>query len=57
MPELEVIIFLMFAAFIAGWVDAIGGGGGLIQFPALLFGLPNATPAQLLGINKASSIL
>ena len=56
MPELEVIIFLMFAAFIAGWVDAIGGGGGLIQFPALLFGLPNATPAQLLGINKASSI-
>jgi len=46
----------MLAAFTAGWVDAIGGGGGLIQFPALLFGLPNATPAQLLGTNKASSI-
>ena len=56
MPDLIVIIFLMLAAFTAGWVDAIGGGGGLIQFPALLFGLPNATPAQLLGTNKASSI-
>ena len=56
MPDLTVIIFLMLAAFMAGWVDAIGGGGGLIQFPALLFGLPNATPAQLLGTNKASSI-
>ena len=50
MPDLIVIIFLMLAAFTAGWVDAIGGGGGLIQFPALLFGLPNATPAQLLGM-------
>lgn len=56
MPEIQVIIFLLVAAFMAGWVDAIGGGGGLIQFPALLFGLPNATPAQLLGTNKASSI-
>ena len=56
MPDLTVVIFLLLAAFAAGWVDAIGGGGGLIQFPALLFGLPNATPAQLLGTNKASSI-
>ena len=56
MPDLTAVIFLMLAAFAAGWVDAIGGGGGLIQFPALLFGLPNATPAQLLGTNKASSI-
>jgi uncharacterized membrane protein YfcA len=54
MSDLTVVIFLMLAAFAAGWVDAIGGGGGLIQFPALLFGLPNATPAQLLGTNKAS---
>jgi len=57
MPDLAVLIFLMLAAFCAGWVDAIGGGGGLIQFPALLFGLPDATPAQLLGTNKASSIV
>ena len=56
MPDLVIVIFLMLAAFTAGWVDAIGGGGGLIQFPALLFGLPNATPAELLGTNKASSI-
>lgn len=36
MPDLTVVIFLLLAAFAAGWVDAIGGGGGLIQFPALL---------------------
>ena len=57
MPSIEIIILLLFAAFLAGWVDAIGGGGGLIHFPALLFGLPNATPAELLGTNKAAQVL
>ena len=57
MPSIEIIIFLLLAAFLAGWVDAIGGGGGLIHFPALLFGLPNATPAELLGTNKAAQVL
>ncbi|NBP60219.1 MAG: sulfite exporter TauE/SafE family protein, partial [Proteobacteria bacterium] len=49
MPSIEIIVLLLLAAFLAGWVDAIGGGGGLIHFPALLFGLPNASPAELLG--------
>ena len=57
MPSIEIILLLMLAAFVAGWVDAIGGGGGLIHFPALLFGLPNATPAELLGTNKAAQVL
>jgi hypothetical protein len=56
MPDLLIILFLMLAAFSAGWVDAIGGGGGLIHLPALLFGLPNASPAELLGTNKASQV-
>ena len=42
--------------FVAGWVDAVVGGGGLIQLPALLIGLPSDTaPAVILGTNKISS--
>src|ERR1700730_3269918 len=44
------------AAFFAGFVDAIVGGGGLIQLPALLAGYPGAAPAVLLGTNKLGSI-
>lgn len=47
---------LILAAFVAGWVDAVVGGGGLIQLPALLIGLPsNTPPAVILGTNKISS--
>ena len=44
------------AAFFAGFVDAIVGGGGLIQLPALLAGYPAAPPPLLLGTNKLGSI-
>ncbi|MDQ1484154.1 MAG: uncharacterized protein QOF35_2230 [Actinomycetota bacterium] len=40
----------------AGWVDAVVGGGGLIQIPALLLGFPQATPVQILATNKLASI-
>ncbi len=43
------------AALLAGWVDAVGGGGGLIQIPALFAIYPVASPAMLLGTNKLSS--
>jgi uncharacterized membrane protein YfcA len=47
---------LIVAAFVAGWVDAVVGGGGLIQLRALLIGLPSDTaPAVILGTNKISS--
>ena len=51
-----VIALLGLAALAAGWIDAVVGGGGLIQLPALLIGIPSATPAQLLATNKVSSI-
>ncbi|HEX8508983.1 MAG TPA: TSUP family transporter [Propionibacteriaceae bacterium] len=52
-----VVILLVGAAFVAGWVDAVVGGGGLIQLPALLIGLPSSTPpAEILGTNKVSSV-
>lgn len=56
MPELDVVLLLCFAAGFAGWIDAVSGGGGLIQIPALLILLPGASPAQILATNKLSSI-
>lgn len=40
------------AAFAAGLVDSIMGGGGMIQLPVLIALLPGAAPAALLGTNK-----
>jgi uncharacterized membrane protein YfcA len=39
--SIEIIIFLAIASGFAGFVDAMAGGGGLIQLPALILGLPN----------------
>jgi uncharacterized membrane protein YfcA len=56
--DIEVIpIFgACLAAFLAGFVDAIVGGGGLVQLPALLVLYPTAPVVTLLGTNKLSSI-
>ena len=52
-----VLAALVLAAFIAGWVDSVVGGGGLIQLPALVIALPSdATTPQVLGTNKLSSV-
>jgi uncharacterized membrane protein YfcA len=41
------------AAFLAGFIDSVVGGGGLIQLPALLLLLPRTTPVpDILGTNK-----
>lgn len=55
-PTVTTLAFLGAAAFVAGWIDAVVGGGGLVQLPALLVGLPGASPAQLLATNKFGSI-
>jgi uncharacterized membrane protein YfcA len=55
-PTLTTLLLLALAAFAAGWIDAVVGGGGLIQLPALLLALPGAAPAQLLATNKIGSI-
>ncbi len=52
----EVLALLALAALAAGFVDAVVGGGGLIQLPALLLGLPGASPVQVLATNKLASI-
>jgi uncharacterized membrane protein YfcA len=52
----STLLLMALAGFAAGWVDAVVGGGGLVQLPALLLGFPGATPAQLLATNKVSSV-
>lgn len=52
MPPCHVVIFLVVAAFLAGFVDAIVGGGGLITIPALLIGLPGQAWPVVSGTNK-----
>ncbi|MGI8523227.1 MAG: TSUP family transporter [Nocardioides sp.] len=55
-PSLLVLTLLGLAGLAAGFVDAVVGGGGLIQLPALLLGLPGAAPVQVLATNKLGSI-
>lgn len=48
--SLQLLLLLALAAFLAGMVDAIAGGGGLITVPALL--LAAADPVTALATNK-----
>ncbi|MBP2703837.1 TSUP family transporter [Microbispora sp. RL4-1S] len=49
------IVLLLLAATAAGWVDAVVGGGGLLQLPALI--LAGLSPVQALATNKSAAIL
>ena len=53
---LYTLAFLAAAAFCAGLIDAIAGGGGLIQLPAMLIGLAKTETVVVLGTNKVPSI-
>ncbi|MFD2287070.1 TSUP family transporter [Pedobacter petrophilus] len=50
------LILLCLVAFAAGFIDAIVGGGGLLQTPATLLILPHYPVATLLGTTKIPSI-
>lgn len=52
---LEVVLVLL-AAFAAGVIDAMAGGGGLIQVPALFAAYPSAPHTQLLGTGKLAGL-
>jgi uncharacterized membrane protein YfcA len=54
--EPSTIALLCLAALSAGTLDAIVGGGGLIQLPALLLLAPHHPVVALLGTNKLASI-
>jgi uncharacterized membrane protein YfcA len=49
-------VIISLASLLAGFVDSIVGGGGLILVPALFATFPSAPPATLFGVNKSASI-
>ncbi|MFD1911369.1 TSUP family transporter [Halodurantibacterium flavum] len=50
----HILLLLLCAAFVAGFVDSIAGGGGLITVPVLL--LAGANPVEALSTNKVQGI-
>ena len=50
------VLLLVVAGFTAGWIDAVVGGGGLVQLPALLL-VPGISPVQALATNKLAGIM
>jgi uncharacterized protein len=54
MPFDDPFLLLVLAAFVAGVIDAIAGGGGMITVPALLLG--GLDPLSALGTNKLQSL-
>ena len=58
MVSTAVLIGLIAAAFGAGWVNAVVGGGGLIMLPSLLVSLPREVPvASVVGTNKTAQVV
>ena len=55
MDSAELILGL--GAFFAGLVDAVVGGGGLIQIPLLFTSFPTQSTATLFGTNKLASVV
>ncbi len=49
-------VLLIGAAMLAGWVDAVVGGGGLIQLPALML-VPGFAPVHAIATNKVGSVM
>ncbi|WP_285726502.1 sulfite exporter TauE/SafE family protein [Psychromicrobium xiongbiense] len=53
--SLWTLLLIVVAGFGAGWIDAVVGGGGLLQLPVMLM-VPGITPVQALATNKMGSI-
>lgn len=50
------LLSLVVLSFIAGFIDAVVGGGGLIQLPAVLINFPNMPLATVFGTNKIAGL-
>lgn len=53
---MSAILWLCAFALVAGFVDSVVGGGGLVQIPALLILFPGIPIPTILGTNKLSSL-
>ena len=54
--DISILIIIAFASLFAGFIDAIVGGGGLIQFPAFMILFPNSTIPTAFGTNKIAGL-
>lgn len=54
--ETYVIVLLCIASFVAGFIDAIVGGGGLIQTPAAFILMPAQNVATIIGTLKVPAL-
>ena len=54
--SLATWLFLAIASGFAGFVDAMAGGGGLVQLPALLIGISDKPLPMILGTNKIPAV-
>lgn len=50
------MLILAVMAFVAGFIDSVVGGGGLVQVPALLINLPNSPLPTVFGTNKIAAL-
>ncbi len=54
--DIYILITLAIASLFAGFIDAVVGGGGLIQFPALMILYPNTSVPTVFGTNKIAGL-
>ena len=50
------LTLILCAGFFAGFIDAIAGGGGLVQLPAMLISFPQKEVIEVVGTSKAGAI-
>lgn len=48
--------YLAFAALLAGFLDAVVGGGGMVLVPALFTALPRSSASMIFGTNKLAGV-
>ncbi|PLK44130.1 TSUP family transporter [Emticicia sp. TH156] len=53
----ETTVLACIAAFFAGFIDSIVGGGGLVQVPALFILFPGYSVPQVIGTNRFASFM
>ncbi len=56
MNEFWIMVFVCLAAVFAGFIDAVVGGGGLVQVPVLLILFPELSHVQVIASNRFASI-
>jgi len=54
--DISILLIIAIASLFAGFIDAIIGGGGLIQFPTFMILFPNSSIPTAFGTNKIAGL-